>query len=140
MHNRDGLCCGVGKQAWHTRDHWTSGLWICGIGIDNLTCEDATAPYAMILVNYPSNQIDLQAAREELERTAEGCLPSEDFHRLESDVSSHSTYIWWRPHQLRRDELLSFRERGIDWFIEHIADYFEQPMAVFIPILDQILA
>jgi hypothetical protein len=133
------LCCGIGKEAWHTPTHWTSGLWICAVDPGNLTCEDETAPYAMVLINFPIKPIDLQAAVHELITAAKLLLPKEDFESVESKVNVRSAHIWWRPRQLQRDELLGLWKRGEDCFINRIAGYFEVPMAGFIPILDKIL-
>jgi hypothetical protein len=127
----DGMNLGIGKTGY-----WTSGLWIGGIRIENLTSEDEDAPYAMVLVNYPKKSLDLEMAERNLRAAAKRILPKEDFRRLDSEASSGYADISYYLREPRH-KLLGLLNGDGSAFIDCMVAHFES-MAKFIPVLDKI--
>jgi hypothetical protein len=135
---RKDLTLGIGRMLWAShKKHTTSGLWIGGIRIENLTSEDKYAPRAMVRINYPTQSIDMPMSERTLRAAAEDILATEDFSQLDSEVNLKNAEISY-PLREPRDKRLDFLLKGDEIaFIDCLAAHFEA-MVGFIPVLDEI--
>ncbi len=133
----DNLNLGIGKTMWSSARHWTSGLWIGGIRIENLTSEEGFAPYAMVLINRPKKAINLEMAERKLSAAAERILPKEEFRRLDSSASSTQAYISYYLREPRHKLLGLLLKGDGSGYVDYMAAQFES-MAKFIPVFDRI--
>jgi len=131
---------GIGKDAaWPTRGgHSTSGFWLGGIRIENLTSEDEVAPYKMVRLNYPQGITDLKAAEGRLCVAAKQILTKDELHHLEHHSGRNEAYISV-PLGESRGRLLELLLAGDEarGFVDCMVAHFESMMA-FIPVLDEI--
>ncbi|MGO9111294.1 MAG: hypothetical protein ACLP9L_18870 [Thermoguttaceae bacterium] len=135
----DGYNVGIGKDAaWPTKPNWwTSGFWLSGIRMENLTSEDEEAPCKVVLLNKPQGVEDLEWAKDRLCEAAERILTKDELPHLESDSSGGVASIFVPLGESRErllELLLADEARG---FVGCMVAHFESMMA-FIPVLDEI--
>jgi hypothetical protein len=136
IHAKDGMI-GIGRTAWPTtKGWWISGLWLGGIGIDNLTMEDEEAPYAMVRINHPKKAINLEVAERKLRAAAKNILTREDFRHLDSEVSSGEANISYYLREPRH-KLLGLLNGDGNAFVDLMVAHFET-LTDFIAVLDRI--